>query len=113
MNESFPQHGGRGGPTGADDGAAGDADEHELAEGERDEDEAGLDDAAAARGPGPPRSSEPRATEPAFSAEELETRLGLLPARPGCYIFRDRRGEVLYVGKAKSLRSRVRSYFQA
>jgi excinuclease ABC subunit C len=50
---------------------------------------------------------------PAFSAEELETRLASLPARPGCYIFRDRRGEVLYVGKAKSLRSRVRSYFQA
>src|SRR4051812_3201672 len=49
---------------------------------------------------------------PAFSAEELETRLASLPARPGCYIFRDRRGEVLYVGKAKSLRSRVRSYFQ-
>ena len=51
--------------------------------------------------------------ERAFSAEELETRLASLPARPGCYIFRDRRGEVLYVGKAKSLRSRVRSYFQA
>ncbi|HWO11830.1 MAG TPA: excinuclease ABC subunit UvrC, partial [Polyangiaceae bacterium] len=54
-----------------------------------------------------------RAPEPAFTAEELETRLASLPARPGCYIFRDRRGEVLYVGKAKSLRSRVRSYFQA
>jgi excinuclease ABC subunit C len=54
-----------------------------------------------------------RVLEPAFSAEELETRLASLPARPGCYIFRDRRGDVLYVGKAKSLRSRVRSYFQA
>jgi excinuclease ABC subunit C len=52
-------------------------------------------------------------TEPPFTADELETRLAALPARPGCYIFRDRRGEVLYVGKAKSLRSRVRSYFQA
>jgi excinuclease ABC subunit C len=51
--------------------------------------------------------------EPPFSPEELESRLALLPARPGCYIFRDRRGDVLYVGKAKSLRSRVRSYFQA
>ena len=59
------------------------------------------------------RPHEPRVVEPAWSSEELETRLGLLPARPGCYIFRDRRGEVLYVGKAKSLRSRVRSYFQA
>jgi excinuclease ABC subunit C len=51
--------------------------------------------------------------EPPFSPAELESRLALLPARPGCYIFRDRRGDVLYVGKAKSLRSRVRSYFQA
>jgi excinuclease ABC subunit C len=47
-----------------------------------------------------------------FTPDELEARLAALPARPGCYIFRDRRGEVLYVGKAKSLRSRVRSYFQ-
>ena len=51
--------------------------------------------------------------EPRWTPEELETRLASLPARPGCYIFRDRRGELLYVGKAKSLRSRVRSYFQA
>ena len=36
-----------------------------------------------------------------------------LPAKPGVYLFRDERGEVLYVGKAKSLRPRVRSYFQA
>ncbi len=34
-----------------------------------------------------------------------------LPRRPGVYLFRDRNGEVFYVGKAKSLRSRVRSYF--
>ena len=34
-----------------------------------------------------------------------------LPRRPGVYLFRDRRGEVFYVGKAKDLRSRVRSYF--
>lgn len=40
--------------------------------------------------------------------EKLET----LPASPGVYLFRDKRGTVLYVGKAKSLRSRVRSYFQ-
>ena len=34
-----------------------------------------------------------------------------LPRRPGVYLFRDRRGEVFYVGKAKDLRTRVRSYF--
>jgi len=34
-----------------------------------------------------------------------------LPRRPGVYLFRDRRGDVFYVGKAKDLRSRVRSYF--
>ncbi|HKI23007.1 MAG TPA: excinuclease ABC subunit UvrC [Gaiellaceae bacterium] len=43
----------------------------------------------------------------------LEDQLKALPAKPGVYLFRGERGEVLYVGKAKSLRSRVRSYFQA
>ncbi|HEV8247573.1 MAG TPA: excinuclease ABC subunit UvrC, partial [Polyangiaceae bacterium] len=45
--------------------------------------------------------------------EALEAKLSSLPPAPGCYLFRDRKGEVLYVGKAKSLRARVRSYFQA
>jgi excinuclease ABC subunit C len=44
--------------------------------------------------------------------ENLEGRLQALPRGPGVYLFRDEAGEVLYVGKAKSLRSRVRSYFQ-
>jgi excinuclease ABC subunit C len=44
--------------------------------------------------------------------ERVKTQLGSLPAKPGVYLFRDASGEVLYVGKAKSLRSRVRSYFQ-
>src|SRR5438874_8472708 len=44
--------------------------------------------------------------------ERLEERLKKLPRQPGVYIFRDERGDVLYVGKAKTLRSRVRSYFQ-
>ena len=34
-----------------------------------------------------------------------------LPRRPGVYLFRDRRGDVIYVGKAKNLRSRVQAYF--
>src|SRR5438105_10900347 len=38
--------------------------------------------------------------------------LSSVPAKPGVYLFRDGRGDVLYVGKAKSLRPRVRSYFQ-
>ncbi|MFZ5894383.1 MAG: excinuclease ABC subunit UvrC [Myxococcota bacterium] len=50
--------------------------------------------------------------EPTPPTDPLEDKLGLLPAAPGCYIFRDSKGDVLYVGKAKSLRSRVRSYFQ-
>jgi excinuclease ABC subunit C len=45
--------------------------------------------------------------------ERLEEQLTRLPAKPGVYIFRDERSQVLYVGKAKSLRPRVRSYFQA
>jgi excinuclease ABC subunit C len=45
-------------------------------------------------------------------AQRLEDQLKSLPAKPGVYLFRDRAGDVLYVGKAKSLRPRVRSYFQ-
>ncbi len=44
---------------------------------------------------------------------DLEPKLKRLPAKPGVYLFRDEKGDVLYVGKAKSLRPRVRSYFQA
>jgi excinuclease ABC subunit C len=44
---------------------------------------------------------------------KLEDKLKTLPAKPGVYLFRDAGGEVLYIGKAKSLRPRVRSYFQA
>ena len=46
-------------------------------------------------------------------SKRLEDQLKALPAKPGVYLFRGERGELLYVGKAKSLRSRVRSYFQA
>jgi excinuclease ABC subunit C len=41
----------------------------------------------------------------------FEAELRALPARPGVYLFKDKEGNVLYVGKATSLRSRVRSYF--
>ena len=43
--------------------------------------------------------------------EHLEATVRNLPALPGCYLFYDQRGEVIYVGKAVNLRSRVRSYF--
>ncbi|HEX8909810.1 MAG TPA: excinuclease ABC subunit UvrC, partial [Anaeromyxobacteraceae bacterium] len=43
----------------------------------------------------------------------LRQKLADLPPEPGCYLMKDRSGEVVYVGKASSLRSRVRSYFDA
>ena len=42
----------------------------------------------------------------------LEATLAKLPDRPGVYLMKDAGGEVVYVGKAQSLRSRVRSYWQ-
>jgi excinuclease ABC subunit C len=47
-----------------------------------------------------------------MASGRVEKQLQTLPAKPGVYLFRDLDGKVLYVGKAKSLRSRVRSYFQ-
>ena len=43
---------------------------------------------------------------------ELASALARLPDKPGVYLMKDARGDVLYVGKAQSLRSRVRSYWQ-
>ena len=43
----------------------------------------------------------------------IRERLKSVPNRPGCYLMRDRRGEIIYVGKAKDLRRRVTSYFRA
>jgi excinuclease ABC subunit C len=43
---------------------------------------------------------------------ELQATLKLLPDRPGVYLMKDARGAVIYVGKAQSLRNRVRSYWQ-
>src|ERR1051326_6894016 len=46
-------------------------------------------------------------------SERVAKQLQSLPTKPGVYLFRDDAGQILYVGKAKSLRPRVRSYFQA
>src|ERR1044071_5417978 len=46
-------------------------------------------------------------------SERVANQLQSLPTKPGVYLFRDDAGQILYVGKAKSLRPRVRSYFQA
>jgi excinuclease ABC subunit C len=46
-------------------------------------------------------------------AAALRPEPGSVPDSPGCYLFRDAHGRVVYVGKARSLRSRVASYFQA
>jgi excinuclease ABC subunit C len=43
----------------------------------------------------------------------LKEKLETLPVRPGVYLFKDAEGTIVYVGKARSLRDRVRSYFQA
>ncbi|HWD37476.1 MAG TPA: excinuclease ABC subunit UvrC [Fimbriimonas sp.] len=43
---------------------------------------------------------------------QVEEKLKRLPGDPGCYIYKGEKGEVLYVGKALSLKNRVRSYFQ-
>lgn len=44
-------------------------------------------------------------------SEHLQDKLLLLPDKPGCYIMKDQKGNILYVGKAKVLKNRVRSYF--
>ena len=46
-------------------------------------------------------------------SEHVQGQLNTLPTRPGCYLMKDAAGEVIYVGKAINLRSRVRSYFHA
>src|SRR5579863_7143571 len=48
----------------------------------------------------------------ASAEDELTRKLDGIPTDPGVYLLKDRNGKVLYVGKAKSLRSRVRAYFR-
>lgn len=43
--------------------------------------------------------------------EHLKEKLAILPDQPGCYLMKDKQGTVIYVGKAKVLKNRVRSYF--
>jgi len=57
--------------------------------------------------------AKPETADEERAAEELIlAKLESLPRSPGCYLFKGADGEVVYVGKAKSLRSRVKSYFQ-
>lgn len=60
-----------------------------------------------ARKPAVPEGWVPRITD----AEQLAGVLGRLPDQPGVYLMRDRQGHVIYVGKARRLRARVRQYF--
>jgi len=55
-------------------------------------------------GPGDPLMLQP---------QRLKQRLREIPSEPGCYLMRDREDRILYIGKAKVLRNRVRSYFQS
>ncbi|MBA3848460.1 MAG: excinuclease ABC subunit C [Opitutus sp.] len=48
----------------------------------------------------------------ARSTDAIREKLRLLPERPGVYLMKDRLGRIIYVGKAKSLKKRVASYFQ-
>lgn len=44
--------------------------------------------------------------------ERIKNKLALLPDQPGCYLMKDKTGTIIYVGKAKILKNRVRSYFR-
>ncbi|KZZ85905.1 excinuclease ABC subunit UvrC [Bacillus sp. SJS] len=43
--------------------------------------------------------------------DKIREKLALLPDQPGCYLMKDRQGTIIYVGKAKVIKNRVRSYF--
>ena len=48
-----------------------------------------------------------------MASEYLEHKLALLPDKPGCYLMKNINGQIIYVGKAKNLKNRVRSYFKS
>ncbi|MBL8117809.1 MAG: GIY-YIG nuclease family protein, partial [Anaerolineae bacterium] len=47
------------------------------------------------------------------ASEHIQHILSSLPMKPGCYLMKDKDGRIIYVGKAKKLRNRVRSYFNS
>jgi len=48
-----------------------------------------------------------------MSKSELQFKLKNLPTSPGVYMFKNTQGKIIYIGKAKNLRNRVRSYFRS
>lgn len=48
-----------------------------------------------------------------MASEYIEHKLALLPDKPGCYLMKNINGQIIYVGKAKNLKNRVRSYFKS
>lgn len=48
-----------------------------------------------------------------MATQLIENKLKLLPEKPGCYLMKDINGTVIYVGKSKNLKNRVRSYFKS
>ena len=71
-----------------------------------DENGRALDDVRAAR----PSGAMSSAPEDASAAPSIAEQVDLVPTDPGCYLWKDARGEILYVGKAKNLRARMRQY---
>lgn len=57
-------------------------------------------------------AKQPGGSTPESPRVSLQTKIANLPASPGVYLFRSSRGVVIYIGKAKSLKNRVRTYFQ-
>jgi excinuclease ABC subunit C len=51
-------------------------------------------------------------SKPQLSSMDLTEKIRTIPLQPGVYLYKNAEGEVIYVGKAKNLRARVRSYFQ-
>ncbi len=48
-----------------------------------------------------------------MASQHIEHKLSLLPDLPGCYLMKDLNSKIIYVGKAKNLKNRVRSYFKS